>query len=726
MTRFDLYFDESGNFEESPLVAPETISRPERPQFNSQLVGILAPSGELTKETADSILKRIHSDLNHPLGEQLHATETHDDSYYQPLVQKTVRAIRSRGWQPVRLLNSERLGYGDKTATYTNMVAELVVRILQKLSAEHLEGMIRLDIIAATVMIKELGKDELTKLEEKEYRSRLNEYISMLSVRYGIAHEHRRWEISSFRLLSGRYHRVLQLCDILSNASFKNFRRCLPETRKLLAPAFDGYDFTLTNIDLLDQIDHHRQNGSLALSLQAIAEAWSARLNPTVRTGLKKRLDSIIGQLVNLPVQTRNIQLRQLSDWVMQYLELRNLSLCDQMSGWLENHVALPLEKLCEDPLKNDLPWFLTTLLVLRLGQHNHRGELRQAREVSVRLEKLYPLLSANWEHAPLLTEAMTFRAVHLNDCCEYDEASRIMGATADYYAGLSSLMADAMPGVFPERVRSRHRGIALGTHLQSEMYAGLTDPARFELARELSNEAMDEFIAHDDLARQQQYRCQLETFIGKYAEAREWLARSLSYTGADHLGIGDAIVSLSDAKQGFALLHWSRIALFAARSFDRAELNAFMQVFDCTPLSKSGWVMASPAEYPAHGIRRHLAVAFAATGRYQESWEVASGLEKLETAKMPALTLIRLTGLLEVAALWAKDQPDRIAVILDSRKKTQKSLMQQLQAFSDDTAQFSGLHALVSALHEGATLYIASGYKDNRPLIKACSLVGQ
>lgn len=726
MKTFDLYFDESGNFEESPIVTPAAIQRTERPQFSSQLVGILAPAGELTKESADSILQKIHTDLKHPLGDQLHATETHDDSYYQPLVQKTVRALRSREWQPVRLLNSERLGYGDKTATYTNMVAEFVVRILQRLSAEHTEGVVSLNITGATVMLKEQGGEGLTRLEEKEYLSRMNEYISMLAVRYGIAYEHRRWEVSSFRLLSGRYHRALQLCDVLSNASFKNFRRCSIETKKLFVPAFGVYDFTLTNTDLLNQIDYHRLNGSLALSLQTIAETWFSRLHPTIKAELKKRLELIVDQLSRLPAETRNIQLRQLSDWVAQYLELRNLLLCEQMSGWLEQHVALPLIEACGDTLRSDVVWFLAMLLNLRLGQHNHRGEIFQAKALSERLENLYPLLSANWEHAPLLTKAMTFRAVHLNDCCEYDKASRIMGAAADYYAGLSSLMADAMPGVFPERVRSRHRGIALGTRLQSEMYAGLSDPSRFEIARTLSDEALDEFTAYDDLARQQQYRCQLETFAGKCTEAREWLAKSLSCTAIDHAAIAGAIETLSNGRQGFALLHWSRIALAAARTFDSKELDAFIQAFDRSPLSKSGWVMASQAEYPAHGIRKHLSVAFAGAGRYKESWEFASRLERLETVKMPALVLIRLAGLLEVAALWSKEQPDRIATILEGQKKDQKSLMQQLQAFADDTAQFSALHTLVSALQEGARQYSASGYQNNGQLLKACSLVGQ
>ena len=713
MRSFDLFFDESGNFEESPIVAAASIERPEKPQFSSQLVGLLAPAGELTRESAGLVLKRIHDGLGRELPEQLHAVETRDSDYYLPLVQGTLRAIKAQRWQPVRLLNKEQLGYGDKSATYTNLVAELVIRILTTLSARHHE-LIKLNITGATVMLKQCGVDELTKLELKEYLARINQYVSMMAVRLGVAHLHQRWEVGQVALGSGRFHRALQLCDILSNASFKNFRRCDPDTRQLALGAFAPFDYTLTSSDLLEHIDQHRDSLSPALALQAIAENWDrCDLHPELRQALVLRLDAIVTQLAGQSAAIRNTQLRQLVGWGAQYLELRTLQLADHALGFLELRVALPLRGLLSDASRGETDWFLAQLLVYQLVNRNHRGELAAARTLCERLDRLIPSLASDWEQAPLLTEALTCKAVHLNDCREYQQASGIMGAVDGYYSGLAALMSDALPGVFPARVRARHRGIALGTQLQSEMFSGLSDPARLEKARRLSDEALDEFSAGDDRARQFQYRCQLETYAGNFPQARQWLAQSLC-CGDAHEDLSVQIRLLHGPQQGFALLHWSRIAMEAGRNRNSVELQRFLDAFLQGKFEASPWLVGQGQEYPAHGIRRHLAVCSAYLQWNKQSSVALKNLSALESDGKAPLALLKLAGIAEVAAIRGPEDPDEARRMITGVRAKEKPFTALLSEFAAQVAPFAGLKDVSDRLARACQDFEASNWKES------------
>ena len=409
-----------------------------------------------------------------------------------------------------------------------------------------------------------------------------------------------------------------------------------------------------------------------------------------------------------------------------QFLAIRNLEMATRIFLWLEEQIADPLCAAVEDPARDDLLWFPAQLLLLRLGQYNHRGDLKAARPLSDRLQQLFPLLAGRWEHAALLTEAMTLRAVHLNDCFEFDEASRVMGAVEGFYGALSSLMADAMPGLFPERVRSLQRGMALGTRLQSELFAGLSDPSRLDDARQLNEMALDEFISESDRQRQYQYRCQIEAFSGNFADARWWLARSLGTAADGHENLAERIREMDGVAQGFALLHWTRIGMEAGRRGVQGELNVFLDAFMGNRLNFSPWVNQQAQEYPAHGIRRHLAVSLVTAGRYAECTVMSGRLASL-TAGTIALTLIPLAGLLEVAARWPADQTDMLRKMIHSPwGKKKKSLLQETRAFAGSTAEFPRLHDVAENLLDGITGYEASGFSDAHLLLLACKKVGQ
>jgi hypothetical protein len=732
MATYDLYFDESGNFEDYAFLE-DGIKRAEQPQKSSQLVGVLTIHGQFNPAIADNILKLSLVKVGLPLQKEFHSNKIMSDygrDVYSIMLDEFLRQMRQRSsLKPVRLWNNAKIGFGDKVATYTSMVAEMVVRIFEMLTRTHGNSKIELNIIAARVRTNGHERNAPQQfINEADYKRRITEQIAFAAVRRGVAHNQSNWLIGSFRFDSGLKYRPLQVCDLLSHASYRNYKNCFIAGRKTnLKELFGEYDFMLNRTTVLEEIEHHRQVGSLAHAIQAIAENCDRpELEESVRQSIKEHRTSIVKQLVSMPASGRNIHLRQVADWGSQFLAIRDLDLSDKMLKWLEKWIAVPLCDSGNNSDVEDVHWFLMQLLNLRLGQHNHRGQLSIARPICDRLHELFPKLAGKWEHAPLLTESMTQEAVHRNDCYEYDEASHLMTGVADYYGDLSSLMSVALPEIFPEQVKSENRGRALGTKLQSEMFAGLSDPTRLDKARKLNEMALDEFTLEDDRSRQYQYRCQIETFAGSFSDARSSLAKSLGILpdiSPTHAVLSENIKALDGVAQGFALLHWSRIAMEAGRCSCKEELQQFCKTFT---LNESPWANQNGQEYPAHGIRRHLAIAFAHASRVNDSQQLVKSLRQFDTTNKEALELIRLAGCAESASLWGVNNVQNIRRLFQETSAQLNPILVDLKNFESATAPFPALKTIATRLHAACNKFIMTGCIDNREIISVCRLVGQ
>lgn len=731
MYKFELYFDESGNFEEHALFENKLIARKEAPQKGaSQLVGVLAAAGTFSVAHAERVLSEAHAKAGMVLGKKMHATELVRDGRqeeYAVLLDEFLKQLGNSKLQPARMTNSPRIGFGDKVATYTSMVAEFVVRIFEELTSQYGNTKLELKIVAARVRLN--GQEKHAPqifINEQEYLNRLNEQIAFAAVRRGIAHNRINWSISSFIFGSGLSDRQLQVCDLLSNASYRNFRNCSSAQKQQLKELLGEFDFTLNRSDVLDEISSHRQDNTLSHAIQTIAENWDrTELDQRVLNEIRESCDSIVTQLSALPSSARNLHLRQLSDWAGEFLMLRDLDLADRTLAWLDKYIAAPLVGRMKDPAAEDIFWFPFRIWMLRLGCSNHNGNLNTARPLVNELERTSALLSNSWEHGSLVIEALNLQAVHLIDCAEYDKASQRMKAVCGFYENMSVLMSDALPGIFPERVHSENAGKALGTWLQSEMYAGLSDAARLDFARTLSERAIAEFFVDDDKKRQYQYRCQLETIAGQLGEARKWLAESLGLSDAGHTEIASRIKGMHGAAQGFAMLHWSRIGMEAGRLAAKGELTAFIKAFTDTALDNTPWVTDTDMDYPAHGIRRHLLVAMAAASCGKDARVMAARLAKLNTAGKEVLSMVQMAGLLEYAALLCAGSPSDARRLFTEAHGDKKGLNEQLDGLVKQTAMFPKMHELMLLMQAGAKRCAAADWQKDCGLREACRLVG-
>jgi len=197
-SEFDLYLDESGSFMETST-DPEERARDDeenKRRFPSQLAGLLVPRGALTEEKAFEILEHCHAAAGWPLPNVVHLNKYwQQPSYFQDqknfdarlnsLVADLLEQLSANRFQPVRLVNIEGVNFGTKERYYTNMVAELFIRLCRQKQREGINK-VSLHLTCAEVLLTVPLKRLLSR---NEYRLRLREHVAMAAVRRGFAAE---------------------------------------------------------------------------------------------------------------------------------------------------------------------------------------------------------------------------------------------------------------------------------------------------------------------------------------------------------------------------------------------------------------------------------------------------------------------------------------------------------------------------------------------------------
>lgn len=695
---FDLFLDESGDFRETSTDVSEleTSNRQAR-AFPSQITGLLARRGSLTTGKARSVLHQALFGAGLPTG-PVHANRLPRHAY-DGVLRGVVNEVCANAWQPVRVVNRERVRYGDRAATYTSMVAELVLRVCQQLTVAG-EVSIRIRLRCARVVLREEPDGTLVILERDEYLEKVQYYLGFAAVRRGLSRESATWRLDGLNLGSGRDEPELQLCDVLSHASHDDFRHCGDEaTRRRLREAFGPFDFTLAVRELNERVDQLLADDLLGTAVQALAvELARQGLATDARNDAQERLAATLRRLGEISASARDSHLEALVKWLEQIIDLhRSLDVGSRVAIWLQAEVLAPLQRaLAGGPDADSLDWFGYALHTWALTAYNHRGALADARREANALAGLLPSLAGHWEHVTLLMRGLVAESVHRTDCFELAEASDRMTVVARYYEDLGGLFHAALPTVFPDRVRSEVCGRALGTRLQCEIYAELLeqDTDRIARARRLSDRAIDEFPAAADKERQYQYRCQLETAAGAF-EARHWLALSLRLDNDGHPALAAAIQDLGESPsidQGFAQIHWFRLGVTALLDGAEDEGSAFlMAVREARALSWPWSLGERGDEYPAHGILRRVAVIHAAAGevgRVNETLRRLTRILAVAQGERVPLAIIRLAAHAEAAiTLWTA-QSKSARRLLHSSYADLPGILQQLDVLRTQTAE--------------------------------------
>jgi hypothetical protein len=666
----DLFLDESGSF--APLRGIE--------EFASQVAGFLAPAGSFAESDAEGVLERAFRTTGTKLPDVVHGTELFRGlpakerrANYCKVIEELVRELRDKGLQPVRAVNEEDIRYFHRLDSQVNITAELVIRIADRVSTERTG--LQINVHPARTSLGP-GRGSITR---KAYAEAMHVQTSFALARRGLPLE--QWNVTVGEIVAAERSRRLQIADLISHASHADFSPLRPEAAKLLKEFLEGFDFTLAIPFVLDFVNDCLAVGSIGSAIQALGERVVLRqLSSQLRAGTKAANARIVDALTKLPTGARDSHLGQLLNWIEQLVQQRgDLDLTIATIQWIMKAIEQPL---CERLSTGSLEWFSFGLRAWLLTALNHTGRFGEGHDVAVRMEALVGKLAGQWEHSSILMGGLITVAVHELDRRDFAKARARAEAVAEFYGSLAGLFAHAMPEVFPKIVRSNLRGKALGTALQAYILDSDATLDHFTKARALSDEALAEFTAPDDISRQWQYRSQLEARAKDFSAARIMLARSLGHEKSDHEEIARSIALLPHASMGFPLLHWLRIGAEASLSGFAEEAEAFLSALEGSELQQSPWCRGEVRQFPAHGILHHLAIVHACGQNESASLHAVNRLGELEsTRQSPALTLVHCATIAAVTSLLRPRQEIFSRLLFRKDPRGLQKLVEELQA---------------------------------------------
>jgi hypothetical protein len=702
------------------LFIDESMWSRERLPKTFQIAGFYTPCSSQNRNDLLSHFNPIGTELIKTAGESSnipshlwrHSTDVHQYREHRENYPAFVSSILQEmpdSWKPIRIVNRLGLDFGHPETNYTMACAQLYLETIDQIRGELGEGKpIKLHLIYSRVCHED-DTGEIQTIPSNEYSNRL-----LIEIRVAASRRGDRVLTSTLGELyeaSARREDVLVICDWLNNASTKSFGnlRNAPALKEELKSRFSDHDLDPAGwSDGIHDLIRTERYGEALIRLH---------------NGMHEELfTEILQELVDLNARDRDYQLSVIVNFCAQLVETNRDSTAPEVFDYFLQKLLPGLRNCSQEQKQQTLDHFEYALHLYALSSANHRGSPEQAEIHAIEIERLTPSLAGRWEHTGLLIDGQLRLAVHWTDLMRFEDAAQRMEQFCRFIEETSSLFHDSVPTVFPDQVYSSLLGKALGTRLQTEMFRGLEDPQYMELARELSDRALEQFDDPADVARQKQYRCQLETYAGNMSSARSWLARSLGITDDSHSEIANFIDSLTDHwAQGFALIHWCRIGSYSL-IHDNAESEAFWMAFkDTKNFRNNRWFREDSLDYPAHGIRRFLAPLLAHYGE-SEAIRLVRSLQHLEMAdhsdrnESPLHDLSWSAAQIETAIAFSNSgEVSHAKKLLSNEEQARRGALQRLNRYIQRHESSPALSALVTLATE-----LTSGIEEIIPLLGA------
>lgn len=684
MLEIELFIDESGQFIETSTDQQDRIdAHKAKRKFPSQLAGILFPKGALDEKRAETVIRNCCKHSNVEFTHQFHANSMRPD-VFSGFVKQACNQLEAKKLQPFRMVNEEMISYGDRVSNYTNILAELLIQVCHELSKSGPESIV-LHVTAARVKLGEDDTGEIQLMKKSDYELRIKEYFARVAVRKGYGSQTKNWEIK-FDLGSGKDNKILHLCDLVSNASHDDFRKCDSVAESRLKASLGKFDFTLSSDAFYDEVNEFASLNSFGLAFVSMArrsvdfeDSESDEIFTAKLAELGKRFNQLSAS-VKLP------QLRILMAWLQQGIAARaDLGFSLAAAKWIRASLvgAIGNQADSDELLENWLTFTTTSLIITTL---NHLGQTVDADRESSQLNALIPALAGRWEYSTEIFEALIAQAVHKNDCFDHQAAKASMESVAGFFENLTGFFSDAFPGLFPESVQSDLWAKALGTKVQSETFLLLQGKGELEQVRQTSDAAIEQFALLSDKQRQYQFRSEIEAIGGNWDLAREFLAKSLGCEVSSHEAIATTIAELELERQGFPFLHWTRLGGMAAARGNRRELEEFYTAYKAKRFANNQWVIGTASgDYPIHGILRRMAVVNAFNGDKTAANSLISRLRNITSdsdAISPVFEAVLAAALVQVAAILYRPDAKSGGEYLDCKtpgKQGAKQVVQKL-----------------------------------------------
>ena len=500
--RFDLYLDESGDFDDQNR---NTIAR----GFEPSLVG-----GLLCKSTmvTPALLRQIP--------EQLHATELYD----KPLFFKLLDTMKKNGGQFIIFENTERINVVNGDVTYLNIISEGIVKLLRKFAVDYPEDKVELNILVAQRLdVTYKTEEHISRvIPAKEYLQRLEEKIILSMGRQQIGSVY-----PTIKMGDARYEKRLMLADLICN-TYKTQnapRKFTDADREYIKSLYDDeYIFPVFENATLGYINRLFIDGRYEEVISQICT-----LNRP--SGIAKIKNKVISRILGLSFNEQKVIFSYMSLHIRQFNSRRLFIAGIQFAENYKNLFLHPLEEQSGGKYTNlgqELKYWTFDTDFYILTMYDHLGNATKCSEYIEKCRTNVDSICSSWEH---IAYYFQFKIRQLNCMLGQFQFQEVIEKSTQ----LISVLKDAkevfsMIGTYEDveiDPSSELLGKVNGVRLEALINLIPKDSSLFDKAIQASDEAMDEFNRPQDLQRQWQYRSMLYVETKRCPEAVECLLKS-------------------------------------------------------------------------------------------------------------------------------------------------------------------------------------------------------
>lgn len=545
--RFDLYLDESGDFEDD---------RKNRDKEPSLVGGLLIPSAKVND---------IY--LNGFVPESIHAMEYYDKALFFRILQKLI----ADGGQFVIFNNEERIKVVNGDMTYLNIISEGLVQLMRNLRIEYPGDEIELSVLVANRQAvsykKSIGSDDIIKIEQNQYYARLDEKLIIAMGRnqiHGI----------TIQLKFGNAKRLkrLMLADIICNTYLsRNGRKKFTDDDRtviesLFATARVYSVFENATIGNLKRLFVEARYSELLFQLCTLTN-----LNGII--ALRNQLLKII---VNETQKERDVYFSYMSLQISQYNRKRMFAEGIKFAENYKRIILLPLKEQAtdvtfgsqKDAFEKQLDYWCFDTDFYVLTMYDHLGNAGKCAEYLEICKENIGAINRSWEHIDYYFRFCLRELNCLIGQFEFEtvieKAKQLMAIfkdTKDLFVMIGAYSGN------DQEVKSELLGRANGIALEAYINLLHTNPELYSEALAASDAALAEFSENEDRTRQWLYRSQLMVEMEKIDEALEALMRAhgldlhTSNVFRTYMDISYANRHLPNV---FSLLHFSNVLRLA------------------------------------------------------------------------------------------------------------------------------------------------------------------
>lgn len=546
--KYELYLDESGNFEDDDLKKGHT------PSF---VGGVLCLSQSMTPSAIDRLVSGT-----------IHAMEYYDKERFFWIIEE----LKRLGSRIVLFENNERVRVMDGDTTYLNIITEGLTKLLRDLHNESPQAKIEINILIATRQnSEEREKGNLIRIMADEYLRRFEEKMYVSLGRNQI--DNVTFTIS---FANAKKDKRLMFADIICNTwlTRKAKVKFNAEDRARILSLYAG----CIRYEVYEDIDagYIRR----LISEYRIGEALAQLCTHTkMKRNLQDVRDILLDRIIKEYSKDRELYFTYMSLRIGQFNRRRNYLSGIQFAERYEELILSPLLETKEVRGAAEYWMFDTDFYLLTM--YDHIGDADKCTEYANRCNARFGVISHSWEH---IGYYFNFRIREMNRLIGRFDFESVLEISKPLVDALQSAK-DLFSMIDPDSTSGKTQqsdllGKVYGVRLEAYINLLHDHPEYYEAALETSDLAIAEFSKPFDLHRQYQYRCLLHVTAGKENEALESLLKAyeLADTPEPFAQFIEKVFSSGLKADTFALMHYTNVMVLLKKKGDpRAE-----QMKDC------------------------------------------------------------------------------------------------------------------------------------------------